>query len=153
AHVTFFFNGGREGINIGEDRVLIPSPNVSTYDLKPEMSARELTARLIEELNSRRYDTIICNYANADMVGHTGDFEATIRCIEILDNCLDRVISAAQENGVDVLITADHGNAEKMRSLNMGSDQAHTAHTSNLVPLVYVGRHAEITSSGCLSDI
>ena len=131
----------------------MPSPDVATYDLKPEMSARELTERLVQELNSRTYDTIICNFANADMVGHTGDFAATIRCIETLDNCLEKIISAAQKCGIEVLITADHGNAEKMRSSHGANDQAHTAHTSNLVPLIYIGRQAEISPNGCLSDI
>ena len=153
AHVTFFFNGGRENINPGEERILIPSPNVATYDLKPEMSAKELTDRLVRELNAQTYDTIICNYANADMVGHTGDFVATTRCIETLDNCLETIVSAAQNSGMEVLITADHGNAEKMRSSDDGNDQAHTAHTSNLVPLIYIGRRATITQNGCLSDI
>ncbi len=153
AHVTFFFNGGREKISAGEERILIQSPDVATYDLKPEMSAGELTARLVKEIRSKTYDAIICNYANADMVGHTGNFEATIRCIETLDDCLEKIVSAAQESGLEVLITADHGNAEKMRSSGDGNEQAHTAHTSNLVPLVYIGRRARITPNGCLSDI
>lgn len=153
AHVTFFFNGGLEKLNVGEDRVLIPSPDVATYDLKPEMSAKELTEKLANELAGQTYDTIICNYANADMVGHTGNFDATVRCIETLDNCLEKIISVAQASGMEVLITADHGNAEKMRSTNAADDQAHTAHTSNLVPLIYIGRRAEIRPNGCLSDI
>jgi 2,3-bisphosphoglycerate-independent phosphoglycerate mutase len=151
AHVTFFFNGGREKPCTGEDRILIPSPDVATYDLKPEMSAFEVTDALVEAINGRTYDTIICNFANADMVGHTGNFEATTRCIECLDACLDKVIAAARLNGMELLITADHGNAEKMR--NVATDQAHTAHTTNLVPLIYIGREAEMASKGCLSDI
>lgn len=151
AHVTFFFNGGREGVCAGEDRILVPSPDVATYDLKPEMSAFEVTDALVEAIESRTYDTIICNFANADMVGHTGNFDATVHCIEALDQCLDKVIVAAQSAGMELLITADHGNAEKMRTL--ATDQAHTAHTTNLVPLVYIGREAEMANKGCLSDI
>ncbi len=151
AHVTFFFNGGLEKPSVGEDRVLIPSPDVATYDLKPEMSAKEVTGKLVEALTSRTYDTIICNYANADMVGHTGNFAATIRCIETLDECLGTIITTAQSTGMEVLITADHGNAEKMRA--HGAGQAHTAHTNNLVPLIYIGRPADMASTGCLSDI
>ena len=153
AHVTFFFNGGLEKPSVGEDRVLIPSPEVATYDLKPEMSAKEVTGKLVEALNIQTYDTIICNYANADMVGHTGNLAATIQCIESLDECLGTIISTAQSTGMEVLITADHGNAEKMRAEGAGQSQAHTAHTSNLVPLIYIGRPAEMASSGCLSDI
>ncbi|MFT4581883.1 MAG: 2,3-bisphosphoglycerate-independent phosphoglycerate mutase [Gammaproteobacteria bacterium] len=151
AHVTFFFNGGRDEPANSEDRLLIPSPDVATYDLQPEMSAIQVTDKLVEAISSQTYDTIICNYANADMVGHTGNFAATVQCIEALDACLARVVSAAQARGMEILITADHGNAEKMRSAV--SDQAHTAHTSNLVPLVYIGRAAEMASDGCLSDI
>ncbi|MFT4560594.1 MAG: 2,3-bisphosphoglycerate-independent phosphoglycerate mutase [Gammaproteobacteria bacterium] len=151
AHVTFFFNGGRDAPADGEERLLIPSPDVATYDLLPEMSAIQVTDQLVEAISSRTYDTIICNYANADMVGHTGNFAATVKCIETLDSCLSRVVNAARTNGMEILITADHGNAEKMRSA--GSDQAHTAHTSNLVPLIYIGRDAEMAANGCLSDI
>jgi len=155
AHVTFFFNGGHEEPAEGEDRILIASPDVATYDLKPEMSALELTDSLVEALSSRTYDTIICNYANADMVGHTGDFEATIRCIETLDKCLERVVAAARSAGMEILITADHGNAEMMRTIATKQERghAHTAHTQNLVPLIYIGRPAEMAPNGCLSDI
>lgn len=155
AHVTFFFNGGLEKAAPGEDRILIESPDVATYDLKPEMSAAQVTDALVEAISKRHYDTIICNYANADMVGHTGDFEATVRCIETLDKCLERVVAAAGEAGMEILITADHGNAEKMRTVPTKHErgQAHTAHTSNLVPLIYIGRAAEMAPSGCLSDI
>lgn len=152
AHVTFFFNGGVEATFAGEERILIPSPDVATYDLKPEMSAPEVTDALVECLLARRFDAIICNYANADMVGHTGNFEAAVACIETLDKCLGRVIEAAKEANVELLITADHGNAEKMRAGDT-EDDPHTAHTNNLVPLIYVGRAAKITSGGCLSDI
>ena len=155
AHVTFFFNGGIELVADGEDRILIDSPDVATYDLQPEMSAVAVTDTLIEAIDAQTYDTIICNYANADMVGHTGNFEATVRCIETLDACLGRVAEAARRAGMEVLITADHGNAEKMRatSADGAEAQAHTAHTSNLVPLIYLGRPAEIAADGCLSDI
>jgi len=155
AHVTFFFNGGQERAFAGEDRVMVPSPDVATYDLKPEMSAREVTERLTAALASKTYDAIICNYANADMVGHTGDFAATVRCIEVLDECLGKVIAAARAHGCEVLITADHGNAERMRAIDSdGSvDGPHTAHTTNLVPLLYVGREARIAADGTLVDI
>lgn len=152
AHVTFFFDGGIEQAAEGEDRILIDSPAVATYDLKPEMSAVEVTDALVAAIDRRQYDTIVCNYANADMVGHTGDFDATVRCIETLDACLGRVIESALANGMEVLITADHGNAEKMRA-GTGSKQVHTAHTSNLVPLIYIGRRGKIAADGCLSDI
>lgn len=155
AHVTFFFNGGEEQPFEGEDRVLIPSPQVATYDLKPEMSAAELTDALVAAIAARRYDCIICNYANADMVGHTGDFEATVKCIEALDACLGRLRLACAAAGMEMLITADHGNAERMRSIATKHDpgQPHTAHTSNLVPLLYLGRPAELAPSGSLADI
>lgn len=151
AHVTFFFNGGREEPFDGEDRILIPSPDVATYDLKPEMSANELTNNLIEAVTSEKYDAIICNYANPDMVGHTGNYEATVKAIEALDKCLARVVDATQNTAGELLITADHGNAEQMRNLETG--QPHTAHTSNPVPLIYVGRPATLKENGALSDI
>lgn len=152
AHVTFFFNGGDEQEFSGEQRTLIPSPDVATYDLKPEMSAPELTDALVQAISSGQYSSIICNYANADMVGHTGNFEATIACIEALDQCLGRVVDSAKTAGFEILITADHGNAEQMRA--PGADnEPHTAHTSNVVPLIYVGRHARVLANGCLSDI
>ena len=152
AHVTFFFNGGEETPFEGEDRTLIPSPNVATYDLKPEMSAFELTDRLVEAITSEQYDSIVCNYANPDMVGHTGNFEAATRAIEALDQCLARVHEAVRQAGGEMLITADHGNAEQMRSESTG--QAHTAHTSNPVPFIYVGeRPARMIDHGALSDV
>lgn len=155
AHVTFFFNGGEENVFEGEDRIMVPSPNVATYDLAPAMSANEVADKLIDALRSESYDTIICNFANADMVGHTGNFDATVACIEVLDACLGRVLAAAKAHGVDVLITSDHGNAEKMRESNPdhGSHEPHTAHTSNRVPLIYVGRDATMTQNGSLTDI
>jgi 2,3-bisphosphoglycerate-independent phosphoglycerate mutase len=151
AHVTYFFNGGLEAPYPGEDRILVPSPKVATYDLQPEMSAREVTDRLVEAIASRRYDAIVCNYANADMVGHTGNLAAATRAIEVLDGCLGRVVTAMREAGGEVLITADHGNAETM--LDPGTGQPHTAHTLNLVPLLYVGRKARLEARGALRDV
>ena len=152
AHVTFFFNGGIEAPNKGEDRILVPSPKVATYDLQPEMSAPELTEKLIAAINSAQYDVIICNYANADMVGHSGLLPAAIKAIETLDHCLGQVIPALQKAGGELLITADHGNAEQMRDPQ--THQPHTAHTCEPVPLVYVGRPATIVEQdGVLADI
>jgi 2,3-bisphosphoglycerate-independent phosphoglycerate mutase len=151
AHVTYFFNGGIEAPYPGEERVLVPSPKVATYDLQPEMSAREVTDRLVEAIRSRSYDAIICNYANGDMVGHTGNLAAAIRAIEVLDECIGRIVEAMRASGGELLITADHGNAETMRDPE--SRQPHTAHTLNLVPLLYVGRKARIASGGALQDV
>ncbi|HEY1326080.1 MAG TPA: 2,3-bisphosphoglycerate-independent phosphoglycerate mutase [Casimicrobiaceae bacterium] len=151
AHVTYFFNGGTEAVYPGEDRILVPSPKVATYDLKPQMSAYEVTDKLVDAIRSGRYDAIVCNYANADMVGHTGNFEAAKHAIEALDACLGRVVDAARAVGGEVVITADHGNAEKMHDDVTG--QAHTAHTLNLVPFVYVGRPACLRDGGALQDV
>jgi 2,3-bisphosphoglycerate-independent phosphoglycerate mutase len=151
AHVTYFFNGGTETAYPGEDRILVPSPKVATYDLKPEMSAPEVTDRLVAAIQGGRYDAIVCNYANGDMVGHTGNFEAAVKAVETLDACIGRVVAAARSAGGEVLITADHGNAEKMH--DDGTGQAHTAHTLNVVPLVYVGRAATLAEGGALSDV
>ncbi|MFO8025064.1 2,3-bisphosphoglycerate-independent phosphoglycerate mutase [Thiohalophilus sp.] len=151
AHVTFFFNGGREEPFEFEDRVLINSPNVATYDLQPEMSAPELTDRLVEAIEGDQYDVIICNYANPDMVGHSGNFNATVKAIEAIDKCLERVVTSIRKAGGEMLITADHGNAEMMQ--NTDTNQAHTAHTTNLVPLIYVGRDFKLKGNGALSDI
>ncbi len=150
AHVTFFFNGGVEEPFEGEERILIKSPLVATYDLQPEMSAPEVTDELVKAISGGEYDVIICNYANADMVGHTGNLEAATRAIEVLDQCLGRVVEALQKADGEMLITADHGNAEQMRGKETG--QAHTAHTSNPVPFVFVGRNAEL-EDGSLSDV
>lgn len=151
-HVTFFFNGGEEVSYPGEDRVLVPSPDVATYDLKPEMSANEVTDKLVTAIRLRQYDAIICNYANADMVGHTGNMDAAKRAIEVIDTCLGRAVDAQLERGGEVLITADHGNAEFMLDLKTG--QAHTAHTINPVPLLYVGRRrATLAPTGALEDV
>ncbi|HEX4884042.1 MAG TPA: 2,3-bisphosphoglycerate-independent phosphoglycerate mutase [Casimicrobiaceae bacterium] len=152
AHVTYFFNGGAEAAYPGEDRILVPSPKVATYDLKPEMSAPEVTDRLVEAIRSGRYDAIVCNYANGDMVGHTGMFGAAVKAIETLDACVGRVVAAAREVGGEVVITADHGNAEKMS--DEATAQAHTAHTLNVVPFIYVGRKgAKVRDGGALCDI
>ena len=151
AHVTFFFNGGVEQSFAGEDRILVPSPKVATYDLQPEMSAPELTDKLVEAIRSGVYQLVICNYANADMVGHTGNMEAAIDAIEALDGCLGRVYEALRDVGGEMLITADHGNAERM--CDDATAQAHTAHTSNPVPLIYVGRPASLKDDGALSDV
>ncbi|HED16903.1 MAG TPA: 2,3-bisphosphoglycerate-independent phosphoglycerate mutase [Gammaproteobacteria bacterium] len=151
AHVTFFFNGGVETPFEGEDRILIPSPQVKTYDLQPEMSAPELTDKLVAAIESGQYDVIICNYANPDMVGHTAKMDATVKAIEALDMCLGRVYDAMMAAGGEMLITADHGNAEKLNDPDTG--QAHTAHTSNPVPLIYVGSPAVLQDKGCLADI
>jgi len=136
AHVTFFFNGGEEKQYKGEDRILVPSPKVETYDLKPEMSACEVTDKVVEAINSEKYDCIILNYANPDMVGHTGNLEAAIKAIETIDKCVGRVVEAVQKQEGVLLITADHGNAEQMIDYKTG--EPHTAHTTNPVPLILV---------------
>ena len=151
AHVTYFFNGGVETPYAGEDRVMVPSPKVATYDLQPEMSAREVTDKLVAAIQSRKYDAVVCNYANGDMVGHTGDLAAATRAIEALDECIGRAVEAMQTIGGEVLITADHGNAETM--LDTVSHQPHTAHTLNLVPLLYIGRKAKAANGGALQDV
>jgi len=152
AHVTFFFNGGEETPFEGEDRVLVNSPDVATYDMQPEMNAPELTDKLVEAIESKQYDAIICNFANPDMVGHTGNFDATVKAIEALDGCLDRIQKSMEKVGGEMLVTADHGNADMMRDEETG--QAHTAHTTNPVPLIYVGRPASfVIDHGALSDV
>ncbi len=152
AHVTFFFNGGIEQPYPGEDRILIPSPKVKTYDLQPQMSAPELTDRLVQEIKSQAYDVIICNFANPDMVGHTGNLPATIQAIEVIDECLAKITKTLSDVGGEMIITADHGNAELMYDYK--NNQPHTAHTSDKVPFVYIGRKAMICKEdGKLSDI
>ena len=152
AHVTFFFSGGVEQPYPGEDRLLIPSPKVATYDLQPEMSAPEVTDKLEEAIRSGDYDVIVCNYANGDMVGHTGKMEAAISAVSTLDACLARLAQAIEETGGQMLITADHGNVEQMR--DEANDQEHTAHTSNVVPLVYIGpQEVTFAEQGTLSDV
>ncbi|CAN7949865.1 unnamed protein product [Ixodes hexagonus] len=152
AHVTYFLNGGREAPFPGEDRLLIPSPKVATYDLKPEMSAVEMTNKLVEIIKNEDYDLIVCNFANPDMVGHTGNEAATKAAIQTIDHCLKQIIAALQSVGGEVLITADHGNAEKM--FDEKTNQPHTAHTGNLVPLIYIGRQAQFQKgTGALDDV
>jgi 2,3-bisphosphoglycerate-independent phosphoglycerate mutase len=136
AHVTFFFNGGRETEFVGESRILVPSPKVATYDLQPEMSAPEVTDKLVDAIDAHRFDMVVVNYANTDMVGHTGDIEAAKKAVETVDQCLGRVADAVTRAGGTLLVTADHGNAEMMRDPATG--QPHTAHTLNPVPLVLV---------------
>lgn len=152
AHVTFFFNGGVETPNPGEDRILIPSPKVATYDRKPEMSAYEVTDAFLAQLAADKYQVIIMNYANADMVGHTGDMAAAMQAVEAVDRCVGRVVEAVQQKNGVVLITADHGNAEEMLDPN---GHPHTAHTTGPVPFILVGK--ELTGAtlraGRLSDI
>ena len=150
-HVTFFFNGGEEKVFTGEDRILVPSPQVETYDLKPEMSAFEVTEKLEAAILSKKYNAIICNYANGDMVGHTGSLEAAIKAVETLDTCIGRVVNAMQSIGGEVIITADHGNAELM--YDQENKQPHTQHTTNLVPLIYIGRPTTLKANGALSDL
>lgn len=151
AHVTFFFSGGREALFTGEKRELIPSPQVATYDLQPEMNSELLTDKLIDAINGNEFDVIICNYPNGDMVGHSGVFDAAVKACEAVDKCIGRVLNALQETGAEALITADHGNAEQMSDISTG--QAHTAHTCEPVPFIYVGREATAHSGKTLSDV
>ena len=152
AHVTFFFNGGREQAFALEERILVPSPKVKTYDLQPEMSAFEVTEKLVAAIRSRQFDTVICNYANGDMVGHTGDFNASIKAVEAVDKCLGEIVSAIRDTQGELLITADHGNVEQMVDNNTG--QPLTSHTNGPVPLIYVGESAhQFRQEGSLADI
>lgn len=152
AHVTFFFNGGVEPVFDGEERILIPSQKVATYDLKPEMSAREITDEVIKQIGTDRFRVVIMNYANADMVGHTGNLDATIKAIEVIDECLGRVVEAAQAKGGCVIITADHGNAEQM--IDPVTGKIFTAHTTNPVPVIIVGGYqGSLRDGGSLRDI
>jgi 2,3-bisphosphoglycerate-independent phosphoglycerate mutase len=153
AHVTFFFNGGVELPFEGEERILVPSPQVPTYDLQPEMSAEAVTDQLVGAIEGKKYDVIICNYANADMVGHTGNLDAAVRAVETLDRCFGRVLQAILDVGGEMLITADHGNVEQMFDPVHG--QRHTAHTNNPVPLVYLGHSTRVLAlkGGALSDV
>ena len=152
AHVTFFFSGGREQPFDGEKRILIPSPDVATYDLQPQMSAVKVTDQLVEAIHSGEFDVIVCNYANGDMVGHSGKLQPAIQAVETLDTCMARLEEAITAVGGNMLITADHGNVELMRDPT--SNQEHTAHTSNLVPLVYVGdQPVQLKSGGSLCDV
>ncbi len=154
AHVTFFLNGGVERPFNGEDRVLVPSPEVATYDLQPEMSAFELTDELVENIESQKYDLIICNFANTDMVGHSGKLDATIKAVEAVDTCLGIVVQALKSIDGEALITADHGNAEQM--VNPKTKEVHTAHTNNPVPLIFISSRKAVLAPPCkgaLSDI
>lgn len=151
AHVTFFYSGGREELYPGEDRILVPSPKVATYDLQPEMNSEELTDKLVEAIESGKYDAVVCNYPNGDMVGHTGVYDAAVKAVEAVDSCIGRILEALAKTGGECLITADHGNAEEM--LNEETGQAHTAHTSELVPFIYFGRDANTRPGGTLSDV
>jgi len=151
AHVTYFFNGGQEKVFDGEERVLVPSPDVRTYDLQPEMSAPELTRRLVDAINGKQYPVIICNVANPDMVGHSGRFDAAVAAVEAVDELLGKVLAAVEEAGGEALVTSDHGNVEQMSDPETG--QPHTAHTTNPVPFVFVGRPAELSPDGSLRDI
>jgi len=153
AHVTFFFSGGQEELYPGEERILIPSPDVSTYDQQPEMSAPEVTSKLVEAIESGKYDAIICNYANCDQVGHTGDYDAAIKAVEAVDDSLEKVFAALEKVQGEALITADHGNVEEM--FDETSGQAHTQHTTLPVPLVYVGprKGIQLLDGGSLADI
>ena len=152
AHVTFFFNGGEEPPFRLEERNLIPSPrDVATYDQKPEMSAREVTDELIKQIKSGQFGFMLANFANPDMVGHTGVFSAAVKAVSVLDECLGRVVRAAQESGTTVLITSDHGNVEMMTDAQTG--QPHTAHTSDAVPFILVGEQTALGQSGLLADV
>lgn len=150
AHVTFFFNGGEEKTFPGEDRILVPSPNVETFDQKPEMSAYEVTDKVVEAINADKYDVIILNWANCDMVGHTGIMEAAKAAVEAVDTCVGRTVDAILKKGGAALITADHGNAEKMCEPD-GSP--FTAHTTNPVPLILAGYDCKLREGGRLADL
>ncbi len=151
AHVTFFLNGGIDTPFPGEDRILVPSPKVRTYDMQPEMSSKAVTDHLVEAITGGKYDVIICNYANCDMVGHTGVIPAAIKAVEAVDASLGRIVEALQKVGGRLLLTADHGNIEQMVDKETG--QPHTAHTTNPVPLVYVCGDRQLVSGGSLSDL
>ena len=153
AHVTFFFSGGREDLFDGEGRTLIPSPKVATYDLQPEMSCPELTAKLVDAIRTQAYDVIVCNIANPDMVGHTGLLEAAVKAAEAVDIAVGEVTAAVEAVGGALLITADHGNLEMMRDAETG--QPHTSHTVGPVPLIYVGNRANavLRAGGALRDV
>ena len=150
AHVTFFFNGGVEKQYPGEDRILVKSPAVATYDLQPEMSAYEVTDKMVEAVRSGKYDALILNYANCDMVGHTGVFEAAVKAVEAVDTCIGRVEAAVKEMGGCILLTADHGNADRMVD---DDGTPFTAHTTNPVPFCVINRPCELREGGRLADI
>ena len=152
AHVTFFFNGGEEKQYEGEDRILVPSPKVETYDLKPEMSAYEVTEKVVNAIDSKKYNCIILNFANPDMVGHTGNLDAAIAAIEAVDECIGKIIDSILPQKANLIITADHGNAEQMIDYKTG--EPHTAHTTNLVPLILISERENVKlRKGKLADI
>ena len=153
AHVTFFFNGGEEKQYPGEDRILVPSPKVETYDLKPEMSAYEVTDKVCEALENDKYDVVILNYANTDMVGHTGSLQAAIKAVETVDECVGRVVKIIEEKKGNLIITADHGNAEQMIDYKTG--EPHTAHTTNPVPIILItdNKNYKLKENGKLADL
>jgi 2,3-bisphosphoglycerate-independent phosphoglycerate mutase len=150
-HVTYFLNGGREEPYRGEDRIMVPSPRVATYDLQPEMSAPELTGKAVEAIRSSKYDLIVLNYANPDMVGHTGSLPAAIKAVETVDAGLGELSQAIADAGGALLVTADHGNCELMRDPATGGP--HTAHTTNPVPLLLAGAGDVSLTAGCLADL
>lgn len=151
AHVTFFFNGGREKPVKGEDRILVPSPKVATYDLKPEMSAFEVADKVTEAIESKKYDFIVLNFANTDMVGHSGKIEAAVKAAEAVDRCIGKVVDALQSTGGECIITADHGNSEQMRE---DDGKPYTAHTTNMAPFIYIANtKIKLRSEGKLADI
>ena len=153
AHVTFFFNGGEEKQYKGEDRILVPSPKVETYDMKPDMSANEVTEKVVEALEADKYDVVILNFANTDMVGHTGSLEAAIKAVETVDNCVGKIVNVIEKKKGNLIITADHGNAEQMIDYKTG--EPHTAHTTNPVPIILVTPKKEIKlrENGKLADL
>jgi 2,3-bisphosphoglycerate-independent phosphoglycerate mutase len=151
AHVTFFFNGGEERLFPGEERILVPSPKVATYDLQPEMSAYEVTDKLVAAIESDRFDLVVVNFANTDMVGHSGDLQAAIKAVEAVDRCLGRLRAAVEAKGGALLITADHGNAETMQDPVTG--EPHTAHTLNRVPVIVLGAGQRRVVDGKLADV
>ena len=153
AHVTFFFNGGRETVFPGEERILVPSPKVATYDKQPQMSALEVTDKVVAAIHSKKFDVVVLNYANTDMVGHTGRIDAAMRAVETVDRCLGRLAEAVEAEGGTLVITADHGNAEMMRDPETG--EPHTAHTLNPVPFIVVNPPSAIRmlENGRLADV
>ena len=153
AHVTYFFNGGKEEPCKGEDRVLVPSQKVATYDLMPEMSAPGITDGLCRAIEAKSHDFILCNYANADMVGHSGSMKATISAVETVDKCLERILRSANATGTRVMVTADHGNAEIM--IDPATGGPHTAHTTSPVPFVILNDDGDtsLRSGGALCDV
>jgi len=153
AHVTFFFNGGRETVFPGEERILVPSPKVATYDKQPQMSAPEVTDKVVAAIGSGKFDVVVLNYANTDMVGHTGFIDAAMHAVEAVDQCLGRLAEAVEARGGTLVITADHGNAEMMRDPETG--EPHTAHTLNPVPFIVVNPPASVhrITDGRLADV